>query len=49
MSIYGGGFIPIIIYSQYINEFIPPPGSFFMITEDSDYMITEDDDRMVTE
>ncbi len=28
---------------------IPPPGSFFMITEDNDNMITEDGDNMITE
>ena len=40
----------LILFNMSNLGFIPPPGSDFMITEDSeDLMITEDNDFMITE
>ena len=41
----------LLFYSQNISGNLPPPGSFFMITESpgDDDMITEDGEFMITE
>lgn len=47
---YVGGFIPIILYSNYFQGPAPPPGTGFMITEVTENrMVTETDNPMITE
>jgi len=49
MSNWGSGFVVIINYSTPITGAIPPPGTFFRITDASEIRITDTNDMRITD
>lgn len=49
MSNWGSGFIPIILYSTAGIGPVPPPETFFRITDASEIRITDAGDNRITD